>query len=165
MKKLIGDAYLSNKEKAREIPAIDTMVATWRAKVDEAFWKALNNTFSAAKLNVAPLSADGDVHNVLAKFIDDQITGTAPKGEMEPYEIYQAFEKIWTEELRPVWVPVMKENNMITDANVADIDTKMQLWHSKVKPGNWLLYGLIGLVVIALAYILYSRMKKPAVTA
>jgi uncharacterized coiled-coil DUF342 family protein len=165
VKKLIGDAYLSNKEKAREIPTIDTMVATWRAKVDEAFWKALNNTFSAAKLNVAPLSADGDVHNVLAKFIDDQITGTAPKGEMEPYEIYQAFEKIWTEELRPVWVPVMKENNMITDANVADIDTKMQLWHSKVKPGNWLLYGLIGLVVIALAYILYSRMKKPAVTA
>lgn len=165
VKKLIGDAYLSNKEKAREIPTIDTMVATWRAKVDEAFWKALNNTFSSAKLNVAPLSAEGDVHNALAKFIDDQITGTAPKGEMEPYETYQAFEKIWTEELKPVWVPVMKENNMITDANVADIDTKVQLWYSKVKPSNWLLYGLIGLVVIALAYILFSRMKKPAVTA
>lgn len=162
VKKLIGDAYLSNKEKAREIPAIDTMVATWRTKVDEAFWKALNNTFSSAKLNVAPLSAESDVHNVLAKFIDDQITGTAPAGDVDPYDMYQAFEKIWSEELKPVWVPVMKENNMFTDADAADIDTKMQLWYSKVKPSNWLLYGLIGLLAFAAAYILYSRMKKPA---
>ncbi|MFZ4621528.1 MAG: hypothetical protein ACOYNS_13285 [Bacteroidota bacterium] len=165
VKKLIGDAYLSNKEKASEIPAIDTMIMGWHAKVDDAFWKALNNTFSAAKLNVAPITAGSDIHNILAKFIDDQVTGTAPKSDVAPYDVYLAFEKIWSEELKPVWVPVMKEHNMITDANVADLDTKVQLWYSKVKPGNWLLYGLIGLVVLAAAYILFSRMKKPAATA
>jgi uncharacterized coiled-coil DUF342 family protein len=162
VKNLIGNAYLSNKEKAREIPAIDTMIAEWRTKVDEAFWKALNNLFTSAKLNVAPIMSANEIHNTLAKFIDDQLTGAGAKSEADPYETYTAFNKIWTEELKPVWVPVMKENSMITDANVADIDTKMQLWYAKVKPTNWLLYGLIGLVVIALAYILYGKMKKPA---
>lgn len=159
VKTLIGDAYLSNKEKAREIPMIDTMIIEWRAKVDESFWKALNNLFSAANLSVAPMMAGNEIHPNLARFIDDQITGAGGETEMNSYDVYQAFEKLWTEELKPVWVPVMKENTMITDANIADIDTKVQLWYSKVKPSNWLLYSLIGLVVLALAYILYGRMK------
>ncbi|MFA6439247.1 MAG: hypothetical protein WCX28_08065 [Bacteriovoracaceae bacterium] len=162
VKNLIGNAYLSNKEKAREIPTIDTMIAEWHAKVDASFWKALNNLFSNATLNVAPITSAGDIHNNLAKFIDDQLTGAGAKSDVDPYEVYEAFNTIWTEELKPVWVPVMKENNMITDANAADIDTKMQLWYAKVKPSNWLLYSIVGLLVIALAYILYGRMKKPA---
>ena len=166
VKKMIGDAYLSNKEKAREIPAIDTMIIQWRAKVDESFWKALNNLFSNAKLPVAPIMSANEIHPALARFIDDQITGAEKKSDADPYDAYQAFVKIWSEELKPVWVPVMKENSMITDANVADIDTKVQLWYSKVKPSNWMLYSLIGLFVIALAYIVYGRMKqKPAPTA
>jgi hypothetical protein len=162
VKNLIGNAYLSNKEKAREIPAIDTMIAEWRAKVDESFWKSLNAMFSGAKLNVAPITSGNDIHNTLAKYIDDQINASSASGDSDPYEVYSAFEKLWTEELKPVWVPVMKENNMITDANVADIDTKVQLWYAKVKPSNWLMYSLIGLIVLALAYILYGKMKKPA---
>ena len=53
----------------------------------------------------------------------------------------------------------MKENEMITDASVADIDTKMQLWYSKVKPSNWLMYALIGIILLAIVYILYGKMK------
>ena len=165
VKKAISDAYLSNKEKAREIPAIDTMITEWRMKVDEAFWKALNNLFSSAKLNVAPITNGGQIHNNMAKFIDDQITGAGTKSETAPYETYQAFEKIWTEELKPVWVPVMKENGMITDANVADLDTKVQLWYSKVKPSNWLVYALFGIIILAVAYIVYGRMKPKQATA
>jgi multisubunit Na+/H+ antiporter MnhB subunit len=59
---------------------------------------------------------------------------------------------------------VLKENSMITDANVADLDTKVQLWYAKVKPSNWLMYGLIGLIVLALAYIVYGRMKPKTAT-
>lgn len=162
VKNLIANAYLTNKEKAREIPAIDTMIAEWRAKVDESFWRSLNAMFSAAKLNVAPITSGNDIHNTLAKYIDDQINASSASKDSDPYETYSAFEKLWTEELKPVWVPVMKENNMITDANVADIDTKVQLWYAKVKPSNWLMYALIGLIVLALAYILYGKMKKPA---
>ncbi|MFA6455610.1 MAG: hypothetical protein WCW40_02220 [Bacteroidota bacterium] len=165
VKKLIGDAYLSNKEKSREIPVIDTMIAEWRTKVDESFWKALNNLFSAAKLSVAPIMTAGEIHNNLTRFIDDEINNVGVKSETDPYDTYQAFEKIWSEELKPVWVPVMKDNNMITDANVADLDTKVQLWYSKVKPSNWLLYSLIGIIVLAVAYILYGRMKPKKATA
>ncbi|MDP1677252.1 MAG: hypothetical protein Q8L88_10355 [Bacteroidota bacterium] len=163
VKKLVGDAYLSNKEKAREIPAIDTMIGEWRTKVDELFWKSLNGMFSDAKLSVAPITNGSEIHPALARFIDDQITGSAEKSD-DSYAVYQSFEKIWTESLKPIWVPVWKENGMITDAQVADIDTKVQLWYSKVKPSNWLIYTLFGLIILAVAYILYGKMKsKPAV--
>ncbi len=162
VKGLIGDAYLSNKEKAREIPMIDTMIAEWKTKVDEAYWKALNNLFAEAKVSIGTLTADSDVHQAMARFIDDQINGLETKSETDPYDVYQGFEKLWTEQLKPVWVPVMKENNMINDTQVADIDTKVQLWYSKVKPSDWMLYSLIGIIVLALAYILYGRMKPKA---
>ncbi len=164
VKKLLGDAYLSNKEKAREIPVIDTMISEWRMKVDESFWKSLNNLFSSAKLNVAPIMSGSEIHPNLARFIDDQINSTEAKSDSDPYATYEAFEKLWTEELKPVWIPVMKENSMITDNQVADLDTKVQLWYSKVKPSNWLMYTLIVIIILAFAYILYGRMKtKPAV--
>ncbi len=163
IKKLLGDAYLSNKEKSREIPAIDTMITEWRAKADEAFWKSLNALFSTAKLSVAPITTGSEIHPAIARFIDEQINGIPAKND-DPYATYQAFEKIWSESLKPIWVPVLKENNMITDAQVADIDTKVQLWYSKVKPSNWLIYTLFGLIILAVAYILYGKMKsKPAV--
>lgn len=165
VKGLIANAYLSNKEKARELPMIDTMISEWRTKVDESFWKALNNLFSANKLAIAPIMNAGQIHNNLARYIDDQINAAGTETESDPYDVYQAFEKLWTEELRPVWVPVMKDNGMITEANVADIDTKLQLWYAKVKPSNWLLYTLIGIIVLAVAYILYGRMKPKAATA
>ncbi len=163
VKKLVGDAYLTNKEKVREIPEIDTMIAQWRTKVNEAFWKSLNEMFSDAKLSVAPITNGSEIHPALARFIDDQINGAAAKSD-DAYAVYQSFEKIWSESLKPIWVPVWKENNMMTDAQAADIDTKILLWHSKVKPSNWLIYALFGLIVLAVAYILYGRMKsKPAV--
>ncbi len=163
IKKLVGDAYLSNKEKAREIPAIDTMIAAWGTKVDEAFWKSLNTMFSDAKLSVATITNGSEIHPALARFIDEQINGTGAKND-DPYASYQAFEKIWSQSLKPIWVPVWKENNMITDAQVADLDTKVQLWYSKVKPSNWLIYTLFGLIILAVAYILYGKMKsKPKV--
>jgi uncharacterized coiled-coil DUF342 family protein len=163
VKKLVGDAYLSNKEKAREIPAIDTMITTWGTKVDEAFWKSLNTMFSDAKLSVATITNGSEIHPALARFIDEHINGTGAKND-DPYASYQAFEKIWSQSLKPIWVPVWKENNMITDAQVADIDTKVQLWYSKVKPSNWLIYTLFGLIILAGAYILYGKMKsKPKV--
>ena len=163
VKKLVGDAYLTNKEKVREMPVIDTMIAQWRTKVNEAFWKSLNGMFSDAKLSVAPITNGSEIHPALARFIDDQINGAAAKSD-DAYAVYQSFEKIWSESLKPIWVPVWKENNMMTDAQAADIDTKILLWHSKVKPSNWLIYALFGLIVLAVAYILYGRMKsKPAV--
>ena len=162
VKNPIAAAYLSQKEKTREINAIDSLVSEWHMKVDEAFWKSLNGLFTAAKLSVPMIAQGTDIHDVLAKYIDAQTNGTAPKSDRAPYEVYQAFEKLWTGELKPVWVPVWKQAGLFTDANTADIDTKMQLWYAKVKPGNWMLYGAIGLLVLAVAYILYSRMKKPA---
>lgn len=163
IKKLVGDAYLSNKEKARDIPAIDTMIAEWSAKANEAFWKSLNALFSSEKLSVAPITTGSEIHPALARFIDEQINSTGAKND-DPHAAYQAFEKIWSQSLKPVWVPVLKENNMITDAQVADIDTKVQLWYSKVKPSNWLIYALFGLIILAAVYILYSKMKsKPTV--
>lgn len=162
VKNLIGNAYLSNKEKAREIPAIDTMVADWHAKVDVAYWKALNAMFSDAKLAVPAITEGSDIHNILAKYIDDQLTGAGAKSDADPFAVYTAFNDLWTGELKPVWVPVMKEQNQFTDAHTADIDTKLQLWYAKVKPSNWLLYGLIGLAVILVAALFYGRMKKPA---
>lgn len=163
VKKLVGDAYLSNKEKAREIPAIDTMIAEWGTKVDESFWKSLNGMFTEAKLSVGVITNGSEIHPALARFIDDQINAAGSSND-DPYASYQAFEKLWTESLKPIWVPVWKENNMITDAQAADLDTKVQLWYSKVKPSNWLIYTLFGLIILAVAYILYGKMKsKPAV--
>jgi len=159
--KKLTDAYFSSKERSREITEVNGMISTWRTQVDEAFWKALNNLFAEEKVGIANFTNSEEFYNNTIRYLDDEINNTMNKSPEDRYKSFEAFAyNTWGSKVKPVWVPVMKRNEMITDARESEIDTKVKLWQSQVEPGNTLVYILAGALVVAILVGLYLGMKK-----
>lgn len=165
--KKLADAYVSSKDRAREVTAVDTLISVWRTQVDETFWKALNKVFTDEQLNFPAVTSGEDLYNNVLKFIDDEMSNANNQEESAREATFEKFAyNIWGAKLKPVWIPVMKRYEMFTDSQESEIDTKVKLWQSQVAPGNTLLYVLVGALLIAILVGLYLGMKKrPTTTA
>lgn len=159
--KKLADAYISSKDRAREIASVDTMVSGWHSQVDEAFWKALNKVFTDEKVSIAPFTNGEEFYTNTIRYIDEQMSGANGKNSSEQRAAFEAFAyNAWGAKVKPVWVPVMKRSEFFTDARESEIDTKVKLWEAQVQPGNLLLYILAAALVIAVLIGLYLGMKK-----
>lgn len=159
--KKLTDAYFSSKERTRELNEVNGMISQWRTQVDEAFWKALNNLYVEEKVPIAAFANAEEFYNNTIRYLDDEINNVANNTPETRLQAFEAFAyNTWGSKVKPVWVPVMKRNEMITDARESEIDTKVKLWQSQVSPGNTLVYILAGALVIAILVGLYLGMKK-----
>lgn len=157
----LANAYLSSKDRSKEIAEVDGMITTWRQQVDEAFWKALNGVFANEKLNIQTFNNSEEFYNNIIRFIDDEMNNAGNKDEDARLATFEAFAyKTWGSEVKPVWVPVMKQYSLLTDDRISEIDTKVKLWYAQVKPANTLLYILGAALAIAIIIGLYLGMKK-----
>ncbi len=164
--KKLAEVYVSQKDRSKEIASVDTMLSQWRGQVDDAFWKSLNQLFADENLTIARFANGEEFYKNIVRFIEDETNNADNRSTEQRMGTYEAFAyKTWGSKVKPVWVPVMKRNGMITDEQVNDIDAKTQLWYAKVKPGNTMLYILAGALVLAILVGLYLGMKKrPATT-
>ncbi len=152
--------YVAQKERAKEINTIDTMLAAWGTKVDAALWKSLNQLFTKHKLTVKPFN-DGNefVANVIG-FIDDEIQNANQRTEAARSDVYSMFvDSVWNGEVTTIWTPLLRDNGIVTEAQFGQIKAKIDVWHSSVEPGHTLVYIIIALVVLVVLLLLYRRMK------
>ncbi|MDD5464637.1 MAG: hypothetical protein PHP62_05810 [Candidatus Moranbacteria bacterium] len=164
--KKLAEAYVSQKDRSKEIAAVDTMLGQWRGQVDAAFWKSLNQLFADENLTITPFTNGDEFYKNVVRFIEEQTANADNKSSEQQLAVYEAFAyKTWGSKVKPVWVPVMKRHGLFTDEQTNDIDAKTQLWYAKVKPGNTMLFVLAGALVLAILVGLYLGMKKrPAAT-
>lgn len=161
----LANAYVAAKDRSREVAAIDTMLSQWKQVVDEAFWKQLNAIFATANLAVVPFTNGDTFYNNILRFIDDETNNVANKKSEERLKVYTTFAEVWGKDVKPVWTPAMKQHQIITDAQVAEIDTKTQLWYAKVKPTDVLTYILMGALALAVMVGIYLGMRKKTTAA
>ncbi|MGA7159991.1 MAG: hypothetical protein WBZ48_03250 [Bacteroidota bacterium] len=152
--------YVSQKDRAKEVSTIDTMLSAWSAKVDAVLWKSLNQLFTKHNLTVKPFN-DGNafVANVIG-FIDDEIQNANQRTEATRSEVYTTFvDSVWNAELTTTWMPLLRDNGIVTEAQFGQIKAKVDAWHSSIEPGHTLVYIIIALVILVVLLLLYRRMK------
>ncbi len=152
--------YVAQKDRAKEVNTIDTMLTAWGAKVDAALWKSLNQLFTKHNLTVKPFNdGNGFVSNVIG-FIDDEVQNANQRTEAARLEVYKVFaDSVWNGELTTTWMPLLRDNNIVTEAQFGQIKAKVDSWQSSVEPGHTLIYIIIALVVLVVLLLLYRRMK------
>ncbi len=156
----LANIYLSSKEKAKEVPTIDTMVTEWGKRVDAIFWKTLNEVFTKRNLTVKPFNSGEEFFNNIVSFIDDETNNVNKQSDETRHKAFALFvEDAWTKEISPVWIPNMKEAGIITEAQAAELAQRIATWQSKTQSSNMLLY-IIGIVVLVALVLLYLKMKK-----
>jgi len=152
--------YVSQKDRAKEINTIDTMLAGWGSKVDAVLWKSLNGLFTKHDLTVKPFNTGNEfVANVIG-FIDDEMQNANQRTDAARHQVYSVFmDSVWNGEMA-TWTPLLRDNGIVTEMQFGQIQAKIDAWSSAVEPGHTLLYIIIALVVLAVLFLLYRRTKK-----
>jgi outer membrane murein-binding lipoprotein Lpp len=158
--KLAG-IYLAQKDRAKEIATIDTMLASWGTKVDAALWKSLNELFTKHNLTVRPFNNGNEFQTNVVGFIDDEIQNANQRTEAVRYQVYSVFvDSVWNADFTTAWMPLLRDNNMVTEAQFTQIKSKVDAWRSAVQPPRTTLYIIIAAVVLVVLLVLYRRMRK-----
>jgi len=157
----LATIYVAQKDRAKEVSAIDTMIAAWGVKVDAALWKSLNELFTSHNLTVKPFSNGADFQTNLVGFIDDEIQNANQRTEAVRLQVYTVFvDSVWNADLTTTWMPLLRDHNMVTEAQFTQIKSKVDAWRSSVQPPHTVMYIVIAVLVLAVLFILYRRMKK-----
>ncbi|HLP16722.1 MAG TPA: hypothetical protein VK470_10720 [Bacteroidota bacterium] len=157
----LAQIYLPVKEKERQMPQIDSMIAEWGRKADRVFWKALNDEFTQHNLLVQPFTNGESFYQNVTRYIDNQTNNVDNQKDDARYAAYSTFaDTVWEKRIDPVWLPLLKREGMITENQAGDIKAKMDIWKSKVKSSNYLIYIIILGVVVIAAMIIFSRMNR-----
>ena len=153
--------YVAQKERGKELAMIDTMITAWGAKVDVALWKSLNELFTKHNLTVRPFNSGAEFETNVVGFIDDEIQNAGQRTEAARMQVYSAFvDSVWNADLMTTWMPLLRDNNIVTEAQFGQIKNKVDAWRSSVQPPHTTMYVIIALVVLVVLLLLYRRMKK-----
>ncbi len=151
----LASIYVARSRRKSELAAIDTLLATWSAKADEAQWRELNRLFERNGLAVGAFSTGPEFLQSLSGYID--AVRTTDSSALGPDSAWAAFERVWTTELEPSWLPLLVERGSIRTDEAAALGETVAAWRSDMEPTSPFVYALIFIVVVSLLAVGYAR--------
>lgn len=165
----LGDVYLNRKDKSTEIANIDAMFSEWNARLNDEMWSQINKLFREKSLSVLPFRSGDQFVNSVNSFVDDEIKNLGVKSKDESERTFFAFtDSVYFKTIEPTWVPILVENNMMSEANKDSIEAKIGKWKEAVAPAsgfNWIYAGLGGVIVILVLLLIFRGRKKQLIPA
>ncbi|MFA5805240.1 MAG: hypothetical protein WC879_11400 [Melioribacteraceae bacterium] len=161
----LAEVYLNRRDKAAQVANIDAMFTDWNIRINDEMWGQVNKLFRDYKLALLPFRGGDQFVNSVTSFVDDEIKNYGVKSKTESENTFSAFtDSVYFKTVQPVWVPVLIENNLMTEANKDSVEKRIATWKEKVAPGskmNWVyILGAIVIVGLVAAYFLKGKKKK-----
>ncbi|MDF1612225.1 MAG: hypothetical protein AB1695_09245 [Stygiobacter sp.] len=161
----LAEVYLSKKDKTMQISNIDAKFTDWNLALNDEMWGQVNKLFREKKIALLPFSSGDQFFKSVQAFVDDELKNYDVKSKEEVENTFYAFtDSVYFKTVEPVWIPVLIENNMMTEANKDSIDAQLAKWKKKVAPAyeiNWVYVGGGAVIILLLiALFIKGRNKK-----
>ena len=164
----LAEVYLNRRDKAAQVANIDVMFTDWNLRINEEMWGQVNKLFRDHKLALLPFKGGDQFANSVTSFVDDELKNYGVKSKTESENTFSVFtDSVYFKTVQPVWVPVLIENNLMTEANKDSVEKRIATWKEKVAPGskmNWV-YILGALVIVGLVAAYFMKGKKKQAVA
>lgn len=146
----IVNIYSSRKEKVKNIEDIDSAFSDWRKAIDQEAWNSIRQRFLDHDIPLEKFSNGEEFSTTISSYINDQIANARANGEQAKINYAVFADTVWSNSIKPLWIPFLIENNLFTNSQLNVIDTKISKWKTEVSstPLTWL-YIIIGIVIIA----------------
>jgi cell division protein FtsB len=158
--------YVSGKAKKYEVSAVDSMLAVWGDKVDDAMWRSLNTLFKEKGFFVKEFKNGEEFSANFMTFLAEQIQNPNEETNDTRFKLFTNFhENLWLTDLNATWLPALTELNKISDTQRKEIEVKVEKWRSIVSPGaSWLIYVLVLLGVLLIPILAIRLFPKASKT-
>lgn len=155
--------YAQKKERAAELNYISDLSNEWKQEIDAQIWKSVTKEFREKNLAVLPFSDGQQFSDRIKEFITDEMNKVDSRTDKEKADVYYSFaDSVWSEKIKPVWLPILLEHNLLTEAQKDTIENNITKWGQKINKfiiPLWA-YFVIGIAVIGLLSMFFFRKKK-----
>ena len=150
--------YVNNKNRAKELAAVDTLLKAWSARAVEAYWRGLNAAFTSRQIAVSQFMNGSEFAANLTAYIDSQMVVERPGDENK--RTFESFQSAWIEEVRAAWMPLMVSRGDLTPEQQRTLEEKVESWKSSVTPTSPVTYLFIFIAIVAILAVAYTQLKR-----
>jgi hypothetical protein len=154
--------YSARHKNVSDAQKIDSAFTAWDTAITMEAWDSINNDFSNLGINLNKFTSGTEFTDVLTKYIRDEIKNAEIKVDSSKKD-YEAFvDSAWFGNIKPIWVPYLIDNNMLSEAQKDTIETNIAKWKEVVNPGgSYLLYIAIALFILIFVVVVVIVKRKP----
>jgi TolA-binding protein len=156
----LAAVYISSNDRAKQIAAIDTVVAQWGRKADSSLWAGLNAEFASKQIPVQPFHSGDEFVANLSKYFDDQTNDSKSSSAEKESRLNHFLNDVWNPSINSQWLPTLVDAGIITRDQQSQLQTKLSTWEAATKPSHTLLYAVIFLVILAVVVFFVIRNRK-----
>jgi hypothetical protein len=153
--------YSERRQNVKNVQEIDAAFTEWDSAIQQEPWNSIRQKFANNGINLSRFTNGQEFAYSISSYIRDEINNASVNGtdmEKSAYELFA--DSVWDGNIKPVWMPYLSDNNMITKAEQDTIDTNISKWRSVVSPGffsNWFFIAIVVLALLVIILLFTSR--------
>lgn len=156
----LADAYVNSRDRAKQITAIDSMIAEWGRKADSTLWASLNGEFSSKQISVEPFHSSDEFVANLGNYFDEQTNDSKSSSDEKASRLKHFLDDVWNPSINSQWLPTLIDAGIITRDQESQLQTKLATWEAATKPSHMFLYVAIFVVILLIVIVVVIRNRK-----
>lgn len=167
----LADIYIAGKQNRENAKSdVDNLLRSWEREIDGEIWSSIDDAFKQRNIFLNPYNNGDEFANSISAYVENQIQNPEGLPADQRFANRNLFiDSVWNKDLNETWMPVLLENNLLTEAQKDSIQAKIDEWGENVKePVNIWVYvaaGVILLLLIVLIVRAFRSGKKAAPAA
>lgn len=167
----LADIYIAGKQNRENAKSdVDNLLRSWEREIDGEIWSSIDEAFKQRNIFLTPYNNGDEFANSISAYVENQIQNPEGLPADQRFANRNLFiDSVWNKDLNETWMPVLLENNLLTEAQKDSIQAKIDEWGENVKePVNIWVYvaaGVILLLLIVLIVRAFRSGKKAAPAA
>ncbi len=160
--------YVSGKANRENVGLeINGLLNRWENQIDGEIWSSVDELFKQKNIFLGAYNNGEEFTSSVSTYIEGQITNPEGMPDDSRFANRTMFiDSVWNRDLNETWIPVLLENNMLTQAQKDTLQAKINEWQENVnEPVSIWVYiaaGVILLLIIVLVVRAFASGKKQA---
>ncbi len=157
----LADIYASDEAERQQIKTVDSLISVWDSTIVSTYWRSVDEIFRSYNIELKPFRNGNGFFNSAMVFIDKFLD---TKNDIKPIERHQKFvyfQTVWNDEFSKKWLPVLLKENLFTELQKKEIESKLELWGKTTgKTTSIMIYVYAVILIILILVVFYFFYKN-----
>lgn len=163
----LAAVYLNKKESTLQVDQINSLFTSWSALINNQIWGNIDKAFKQKNVKILPYENGSQFSENIKSYVQDQLKNLPTVGkDLSLKEFKLLSDTVWFSNVKKEWVPVLIENNMLTEAQKDTIENNLAQWKAQVDTGfnyTWIVIIVAAVAVIVAVFLTFGKKKKAVV--
>jgi len=151
------EIYSEKGKKVKNAKEIDSTFEKWNLAIGQEAWSSMSQEFSDFDIKLNDYSNGMEFTRAMISYTQDEIKNIKTKVDSAVKDYIVFADSAWYGNIKPIWVPYLIDNNLLTSAQKDKIESGILKWKEAVYPVDYSWLYIVGSLLISIIIIVLIR--------